>query len=84
MFNLRQLQQLDQLRPILEALLKAQMRLTSSSGKRMPILVKISPHLASDDLSAIARLVHVLRIDGVIATHTTTTRDVVKGVPHNE
>jgi dihydroorotate dehydrogenase subfamily 2 len=82
--NLRQLQQVDQLRPILDALLEARVQLTSSSGKALPILVKVSPDLASDDLVAIARLVRELRIDGVIATNTTITRDVVRGVRNSE
>ncbi|MDY6948227.1 MAG: quinone-dependent dihydroorotate dehydrogenase [Pseudomonadota bacterium] len=84
--NLRQLQQVDQLRPILDALLEARLQLRSSSGsgKSLPILVKVSPDLASDDLAAIARLVRELRIDGVIATNTTITRDVVKAVRNSE
>nr|WP_298721603.1 quinone-dependent dihydroorotate dehydrogenase [uncultured Steroidobacter sp.] len=82
--NLRQLQQVDQLRPILDALLEARVQLTSSSGKQLPILVKVSPDLSSEDLAAIARLVRELRIDGVIATNTTITREVVKGVPNSE
>lgn len=63
---------------------KARVHLTSSSGKQLPILVKVSPDLASDDLAAIARLVRESRIDGMIATNTTITRDVVKGVPNSE
>lgn len=82
--NLRQLQQVDQLRPILDALLEARTQLASSSSKQLPILVKVSPDLASEDLAAIARLVRELRIDGVIATNTTITRDVVKGVRNSE
>jgi dihydroorotate dehydrogenase len=82
--NLRQLQQVDQLRPILDALMEARGQLTSSSSKPLPILVKVSPDLASEDLAAIARLVRELRIDGMIATNTTITRDVVKGVPNSE
>ena len=82
--NLRQLQQVDQLRPILDALLAAREQLTSSSSKQLPIVVKVSPDLASEDLAAIARLVRELRIDGVIATNTTITRDVVKGVRNSE
>ena len=78
--NLRQLQQVDQLRPILDALLEARAQL----GKTLPMVVKVSPDLASEDLIAIARLVRELRIDGVIATNTTITRDVVKGVRNSD
>lgn len=82
--NLRQLQQVDQLRPILEALLEARLRLTANSGKALPLLVKVSPDLSPDELSAIARLVLELHIDGVIAINTTTTRDGVQGLRNSE
>jgi dihydroorotate dehydrogenase len=82
--NLRQLQQVDQLRPILDALLEARMQLRSSTGRALPILVKVSPDLAREDLAAIAGLVRELSIDGVIATNTTITREVVKGVRNSE
>lgn len=82
--NLRQLQQVDQLRPILDALLEARVQLTSNSGKQLPILVKVSPDLGSEDLAAIAALVRELRIDGMIATNTTITRDAVKGVRNSD
>ena len=82
--NLRQLQQVDQLRPILDALLEARLRVTSASGKSLPMLVKVSPDLASEDLAAIARLVRELRLDGMIATNTTITRDAVKGIRNGE
>lgn len=82
--NLRQLQQVDQLRPILDALLEARAQLGTSAGKPLPLLVKVSPDLASEDLAAIAQLVRELRIDGVIATNTTITRDAVKGIRNSE
>ena len=82
--NLRQLQQVDQLRPILDALLEARLQLTTSSGKSLPLLVKVSPDLAPEDLAAIAQLVRELRIEGMIATNTTITRDAVKGLRNSE
>jgi dihydroorotate dehydrogenase len=82
--NLRQLQQVDQLRPILDALLEARRRVTTRSGKALPLLVKVSPDLSTEDLVAIARLVRELGIDGMIATNTTTTRDAVQGLRNSE
>jgi len=82
--NLRQLQQVDQLRPILDALLEARLRLTTSSGKALPMVVKVSPDLSTEDLAAIARLVRELGIDGMIATNTTITRDAVAGIRDSE
>jgi len=82
--GLRQLQQVDQLRPILDALLEARLRLTTNSGKALPMLVKVSPDLATEDLVAIARLVRELGIDGMIATNTTITRTAVAGIRNSE
>lgn len=82
--HLRQLQQVDQLRPILDALLEERLRLTASSAKSLPMLVKVSPDLPADDLAAVARLVRELRIDGMIATNTTITRAVVAGIRNSD
>lgn len=82
--NLRQLQQVDQLRPILDGLLAARSRLAEGSGRRLPLLVKVSPDLVPEDLLAIAALVRELGIDGVIATNTTITRDAVQGIAGSE
>ncbi|MFB2582726.1 quinone-dependent dihydroorotate dehydrogenase [Herbiconiux sp. P15] len=64
--GLRGLQELDRLAPLLEAV-KAQAGST-------PLLVKIAPDLADDDVRDIARLVVELRLDGIIATNTTLSR----------
>ena len=72
--GLRQLQQVDSLKLILEALLHERQRLVSDRGRRMPLLAKVSPDLPEDDLIAIAGLLTTLNIEGVIATNTTTTR----------
>jgi dihydroorotate dehydrogenase len=61
------LQSVEALRPILEAV-KAE-----SLGK--PILVKIAPDLADEDIIAVANLVLEMKLDGVIATNTTISRD---------
>ena len=65
--GLRSLQSVEALRPILEAV-KAE-----SLGK--PILVKIAPDLADEDIVAVAKLVLKMKLDGVIATNTTISRD---------
>ncbi len=64
--GLRDLQQIDSLRPILNAVK------FKSLGK--PVLVKIAPDLSDEDAIAIARLVEELDLAGVIATNTTVTR----------
>ena len=72
--DLRQLQRVDYLQPILEALLAERDALAVSHGRRIPILTKISPDLSHDDLLAVGHLMLRLRMDGVIATNTTVTR----------
>ena len=66
--GLRDLQQVDALRPILEAV-KAK-----SEGK--PIFVKISPDSPDPDLLDIAKLITELDLAGVIATNTTVLRPI--------
>jgi dihydroorotate dehydrogenase len=65
--GLRDLQAIDQLEPILLAVLD------KSMGK--PVLVKIAPDLADEDLVAVAKLTQKLKLAGVIATNTTIGRD---------
>ena len=64
--GLRSLQNVDALRPILAAVLE------EANGK--PVLVKIAPDLADDDIVAVAALVRELGLAGVIATNTTIGR----------
>jgi dihydroorotate dehydrogenase len=42
--------------------------------RRVPLLVKIAPDLADDDIDAIADLALELGLDGIIATNTTIAR----------
>lgn len=74
--NLRQLQQVDQLQPILETLLGERDRLHAGGQRRVPLLVKISPDLPADEIVGLAQLIRSLRIDGVIATNTSVSRPV--------
>lgn len=72
--GLRQLQQVDQLRPILEGLREEGQRLEAKRGRHIPLLAKIAPDLSPDELTEIALLLTDLGIDGVIATNTTLSR----------
>jgi len=71
--GLRTLQAVEELRPLLTAVREAADDFT---GRRVPLLVKIAPDLADDDVDAIADLTAELRLDGIIATNTTTSRPV--------
>jgi dihydroorotate dehydrogenase len=68
--GLRSLQSVEALRPILEAVQE------QSLGK--PVLVKIAPDLADEDVVAVADLAIELGLAGVIATNTTISRDGLK------
>jgi len=70
--GLRDLQAVEKLRPLLEAV-RAACDLASPL-RRVPLLVKIAPDLADADIDAIADLALELRLDGIIATNTTISR----------
>ncbi|MCD0481191.1 quinone-dependent dihydroorotate dehydrogenase [Streptacidiphilus sp. ASG 303] len=70
--GLRNLQAVDQLRPLLTAVREAADR---STDRRVPLLVKIAPDLADADVDAVADLALELGLDGVIATNTTIGRE---------
>lgn len=69
--GLRDLQAVDELRPLLAAVKDVADRTT---GGRVPLLVKIAPDLADDDVDAIANLALELGLDGISATNTTISR----------
>ncbi len=72
--GLRDLQATDRLRPVLVAVRSA-LDAGSAGGRRVPLLVKIAPDLAAEDVDAVADLAVELGLDGVIATNTTVARD---------
>lgn len=63
--GLRDLQATESLRPILSAVL---------AETATPVLVKIAPDLADDDIDAIADLALELGLAGIVATNTTISR----------
>jgi dihydroorotate dehydrogenase len=64
--GLRDLQAVERLRPLLEAV-------RSAIGEK-PLLLKIAPDLADEDVDAVADLALDLGLDGIIATNTTIDR----------
>jgi dihydroorotate dehydrogenase len=70
--GLRDLQGTERLRPLLVAVREA---LDATAGARVPLLVKIAPDLADEDIDAVADLAVELGLDGIIATNTTLSRD---------
>jgi dihydroorotate dehydrogenase len=79
--RLRELQQESRLAPLLESLLELRSRLAREHGRHVPLLVKLSPDLTDEDLTATARLIGSLGIEGVIATNTTLRRPGLEGDP---
>jgi dihydroorotate dehydrogenase len=65
--GLRGLQELDALAPLLEAV--------RAVAGATPLLVKIAPDLADVEVVRICELVTRLRLDGIIATNPTVSRD---------
>jgi len=65
--GLRGLQAVETLAPLLRAV--------KAAAGATPLLVKIAPDLPDDEVTAIAELAVAERLDGLIATNTTITRD---------
>jgi dihydroorotate dehydrogenase len=80
--GLRQLQDGEQLRPLLQTLLATRDELAERVGWRVPLVVKLSPDLSADELAATAQVIRELGVDGVIATNTTVERAAVAGLAH--
>jgi dihydroorotate dehydrogenase len=76
--RLRELQGSDGLQRILGALLEERENLAPRFGKRVPLLVKVAPDLDAAQISVLADDLHALKIDGVIATNTTTNLSLLK------
>lgn len=64
--GLRDLQAIEELRPILSAV---------KDATDTPVLVKIAPDLSDEDIDAVADLAVELGLDGIVATNTTISRE---------
>ena len=71
--GLRDLQSVETLRPILAATREA--ALHAVPERRVPLLVKIAPDLADQDVDAVADLALELGLDGIVAANTTIGHD---------
>ena len=70
--GLRDLQAVDQLRPLLSELANLNL-----ARKSKPLLVKIAPDLADEDVVAVGRLAREIHLAGVIAGNTTVRHELV-------
>lgn len=80
--NLRELQKDDALEDLLAQLKSRQEQLADTHGKYVPLALKIAPDLDDAQIQAIADALRRHRMDGVIATNTTISREGVEGLPN--
>jgi len=79
--NLRQLQGASELDALLGALKARQTALADRHGKYVPLALKIAPDLDSGQIANIGDALKRHRIDAVIATNTTLSREGVEKSP---
>lgn len=82
--NLRQLQGAGELDDLLAKLKAAQQNLADQHRRYVPLALKIAPDMEQEQAKVIAAALLRHKIDGVIATNTTVSRELVKGLPHAE
>lgn len=80
--NLRQLQGESELDDLLGKLKSRQTALAEQYGRYVPLALKIAPDLDDGQLANIADALRRHRIDAVIATNTTLSREGVEGLAH--
>jgi dihydroorotate dehydrogenase len=80
--NLRSLQGDAALDELLGALMQRRESLAAEHSKRVPLFLKIAPDLDASQVAAIAAALARHRVDGVVATNTTLSRDAVQGLAH--
>ncbi|MBI5329504.1 MAG: quinone-dependent dihydroorotate dehydrogenase [Betaproteobacteria bacterium] len=80
--NLRALQGGDELDALLGAVKARQTALAERHGKYMPVAVKIAPDLEPEQIERMAALFRTHRVDAVVATNTTLSREGVARLPH--
>lgn len=76
--NLRDLQEEDKLISLLQKLKQKQDELANKNNKYTPLAVKISPDLTDKQIKNIADILIDSKIDGIIATNTTTNQYLLK------
>ena len=76
--GLRELQSPEYARKLISPLMKERAILSHQYGKIVPIAVKLDPDMQRDQIMALAELFLELKIDAVIATNTTVSRNKVQ------
>ncbi|MCO8096147.1 quinone-dependent dihydroorotate dehydrogenase [Acinetobacter lwoffii] len=82
--NLRSLQSGDALTELLETLKNRQLELAQEYQHYVPLVLKVAPDLDNSDIAFIAKQLLQFKIDGLIVTNTTLSREGVEGLEHAE
>ncbi len=80
--GLRHLQHETELARLLEGLKNEHTKLVQAHGKNVPLVVKIAPDMADEEVRRLVQRLQSFEIDGVIVTNTTIARDRVAGEKH--
>ncbi len=73
--DLRNLQKPNYFNNLINKITDARDELSEKHGTRKPLVIKLSPDLEEHEILEITETLKVRKIDGVIATNTTTSRD---------
>ncbi|MFV5346005.1 quinone-dependent dihydroorotate dehydrogenase [Acinetobacter soli] len=78
--NLRSLQSGDALTELLDTLKQRQLELAEQYHHYVPLVLKVAPDLSREDIEFIAAQLITFKIDGLIVTNTTLSRDGVENL----
>ena len=79
--DLRQLQQGDYFAHLLAQLQVEQMKLSHKLQRHVPLVIKVSPDESDETLKQMAEVILLYGVEGIIATNTTCSRELVKNIP---
>lgn len=82
--NLRSLQSGDALTELLHTLKQRQLELAEEQHHYVPLVLKVAPDLSSEDIQFIASQLLEFKIDGLIVTNTTLSREGVEDLPFGD
>jgi len=79
--GLRDLQEKDLLSKLLSRIRTRRNALAEKHGRHVAVALKISPDLDDDAIRSVADVARRERVDGIVATNTTVSREGVSGLP---
>ena len=82
--GLRDLQTRNHLEDLLDKLLNVRQDMSSEKQRKIPLLVKLSPDLSDQQLDDVVGIILDKKMDGIVATNTTLSRDNLTSRQKNE